>query len=213
MNIRQSIPLVASLFLLTPPIASAHDEAPGRGKLGKVTFASSCDPKVQPEFERAVAMLHSFWYSAGEAAFREVLVKDPSCAIATWGIAAIFMSNPLAGQGASAKGAEQAQAAIDQGRRSGAKTQRERDYIEAVAAYYEDWANRPERERQASRARAFESLAARYPADDEAQIFSALYIAGTQSQADQTYAAYLKAAAILEAQFVKYPDHRASRIT
>jgi len=207
MNTRLSIHLAAAFLLLAPAIASAHDDEPGRGKLGKVSFATSCDPRVQPDFERAVAMLHSFWYSAGEATFRDVLAKDPGCAIATWGIAAILMSNPLAGQGASPRGAEQAQAAIDEGRRIGAKTQRERDYIEAVAAYYEDYANRPERDRQASRARAFEALAARYPADDEAQIFSALYIAGTQSQADQTYAAYLKAAAILEAQFQKYPGH------
>ena len=68
-----------------------------------------------------VAMLHSFWYSAGEKAFRDVLAEDPGCAIATWGIASILMKNPLAGQGASPKGAEQAQAAIDQGRRIGAE--------------------------------------------------------------------------------------------
>src|SRR5207245_3471279 len=103
--------------------------------------------------------------------------------------------------------AEQAQAAIDEGRRIGAKTERERDYLEAVAAYYRDFATRPEKERQASRANAYEALAKRYPTDDEAQIFSALYIAGTQTQADQTYAAYLKAAAILEDEFKKYPDH------
>ena len=117
------------------------------------------------------------------------------------------MSNPLAGQGASPKAAATAQAAIEEGRRVTPKTQRERDYIEAVAAYYQDFSTRPERSRQESRAKAFEALAARYPDDDEAQIFSALYIAGTQSQADQTYAAYLKAAAVLEKQFVKYPDH------
>ena len=84
---------------------------------------------------------------------------------------------------------------------------RERDYLEAVAAYYEDWANRPERTRQGNRARAYKALAARYPADDEAQIFSALYIAGTQSLADQSYKTYLTAAAALEKQFAKYPDH------
>jgi tetratricopeptide (TPR) repeat protein len=204
---RLSITLTATLLSLVPALSSAHDETPGKGKLGKVSFPSSCDPAVQPALERSVAMLHSFWYSAAEASFRDVLAKDPGCAVATWGIAAILMSNPLAGQGASPKGAVDAQAAIDQGRRIGAKTQRERDYIEAVAAYYEDWANRPERERQANRAKAFEALAARYPSDDEAKIFSALYIAGTQSQADQTYSSYLKAAAILEEQFRKYPDH------
>jgi len=89
----------------------------------------------------------------------------------------------------------------------GAKTQRERDYLEAVAAYYEDFANRPERVRSAARAKAYEALAAKYPQDDETQIFYALYLAGTQLQSDQTYAASLKAAAILERQFAKYPDH------
>jgi tetratricopeptide (TPR) repeat protein len=198
---------LAFLFALAVPgLAQAHDDSQ-TGPLGKVSFPTSCDPKVQPAFERAVAMLHSFWYSAGEKAFRDVLKDDPQCAIATWGIASILMSNPLAGQGASPKGAEQAQAAIDEGRRIGAKTERERGYIEAVAAYYQDFATRPEKERQASRAKAYEALAQRYPADDEAQIFFALYTAGTQTQADQTYAAYLKAAAILEDEFKKYPDH------
>jgi len=176
-------------------------------KLGKVAFPNSCDAKVQVQFERGVAMLHSFWYSAAEKTFRDVLEQDPSCAIATWGIAAILMSNPLAGAGSSPQGAAQAQAAIEQGRKIGAKTQRERDYIEAVAAYYEDWPNRFEPDRQRSRAKAYEALAARYPDDDEAQIFYALYLAGTQSQAEQTYAAYLKAASILEKQFTKYPNH------
>jgi tetratricopeptide (TPR) repeat protein len=188
-------------------LAQAHEADSQSGPLGKVTFPSSCDPKVQPAFERAVAMLHSFWYSAGEQAFRDVLKADPQCAIATWGVASILMQNPLAGQGASPKGAEQAQAAIDEGRRIGAKTERERDYIEAVAAYYKDFATRSEKDRQVSRATAYEALARKYPTDDEAQIFFALYLAGTQTQADQTYAAYLRAAAILEEEFKKYPDH------
>jgi hypothetical protein len=166
--------------------------APGLGlgqpkeQLGKVDFQNSCSPAVQETFQRAVAMLHSFRYGEAEKTFREVLAQDASCAIATWGIAAILMDNPLAGIGPSKEWAERAQAAIDQGRKIGAKTQRERDYIEAVAAYYEDWASRPERTRRLNRARAFEALAARYPGDDEAQIFYALYVAGTQSLADQT---------------------------
>ncbi len=199
------IPLIFALAL--HGTAQAHDGDAQTGTLGKVSFPSSCDPKVQAAFERAVAMLHSFWYSAGETAFRDVLKADPQCAIATWGIASLLMSNPLAGQGASPQGAEAAQAAIAEGRRMGAKTQRERDYLEAVAAYYQDFATRPEKERQAARARAYEALAQRYADDDEAKIFSALYISGTQTQADQTYSAYLKAAAILEEQFKKYPDH------
>ena len=176
-------------------------------QLGTVDFPNSCTPAVQETFQRSVAMLHSFSYGPRERAFRDVLAQDPSCAIATWGIAAILMNNPLASIGPPKEWAERAQAAIDEGRRIGAKTARERDYIEAVAAYYEDWANRPERTRQQNRAKAFEALAARYPTDDEAQIFYALYLASTQSLSDQTYKAYLTAADILEKQFVKHPDH------
>lgn len=201
-------PLAAAVSLaLSSGFSAGHEVEEGKGQLGKVDFANSCDAKVQKELQRAVAMLHSFWFGAGEKAFRHVLEDDPSCGVATFGIAAILMDNPLAGQGASPKAAESAQAAIDQGRKVGAKTQRERDYIEAVATYYADFANKPERARQAARAQAFEALAAKYPNDDEAQIFAALYTAGTQSQADQSYAAYLKAAAVLEKQFAKYPDH------
>jgi tetratricopeptide (TPR) repeat protein len=188
-------------------VAAQSHQVEGQGQVGRVKFMNSCDPKVQPLLETGVAMLHSFWFSAGEKTFRDVLVQDPSCTIANWGIAAILMANPLAGQGASQKSAAAAQEAIDQGRRVSPKTQRERDYIEAVAAYYQDFSTRSERSRQESRAKAFEELAARFPDDDEARIFSALYIAGTQSQSDQTFAAYLKAAAILEKLFVKYPDH------
>ena len=197
------VALLLSFSLSTPGIGLSQS----KDQLGTVNFANSCSPAVQETFQRGVAMLHSFRYGEAEKTFREVLAQDPSCAIATWGIAAILMSNPLTGFGPSKEWAERAQAAIDQGRKVGAKTQRERDYIESVAVYYDDWANRPERVRQQNRARAFEALAARYPDDDEAQIFSALYIAGTQSQADQTYAAYRKAAAILEKEFAKYPDH------
>ncbi len=151
-------------------------------------------------------MLHSFWFGAGEQVFRNVLAKDPTCAIAYWGIASLLMLNPLSGVGPLPKDAEKAQAMIELARQIPTKPH-ELAYIEAVGAYYEDWANRKEPARQEVRSRAYEALAARYPDDDEAQIFSALYIAATQSQADQTYAAYARAAAILEKQFAKHPDH------
>ena len=100
----------AVLFALAGP-AAGHEVEEGTGQLGKVSFANSCDAKVQKELQRAVAMLHSFWFSAGEKAFRHVLEDDPACGVAAFGIAAILMTNPLAGQGASPKGAESAQAA------------------------------------------------------------------------------------------------------
>ncbi|HSA88268.1 MAG TPA: hypothetical protein VLF42_00025 [Burkholderiales bacterium] len=193
--------LLVSLLALSGAVL-----ADGAG-LGKVQFQNSCSAAVQDKLQRAVAMLHSFYYSAARRAFEELAQEDSGCAIAAWGFASILMNNPLAGQGASPKDAEAAQAAIEKGRKMGAKTERERDYLEAVAAYYEDFANRPERARQAARAKAYEALAAKYPGDDEAQIFYAVYLAGTQLQTDQTYAAYLKAAKILEEQFKKHPQH------
>ena len=140
------IVLLVSLMLSIPAFGQAHS----KDQLGRVDFQNSCSPAVQEGLQRAVAMLHSFRYAETEKAFREVLAQDPPCAIATWGIAAILMDNPLAAVGPSPQWAERAQRAIDEGRRIGAKTQRERDYIEAVAAYYEDWANRPEQARQQS---------------------------------------------------------------
>jgi tetratricopeptide (TPR) repeat protein len=195
--------LLVSLSLATASVSFAQRS----DKLGKVEFPNSCSPEVQEKLVRGVAMLHSFYYSATQKAFEEVAAQDNSCAIAAWGYASILMLNPLAGIGASPKGAQEAQAAIDKGRKMGAKTQRERDYLEAVAAYYEDFANKTERARQLARAKAYEALAAKYPDDDEAQVFYAVYLAATQLPSDQSYSAYLKAAGILEKQFVKHPDH------
>jgi tetratricopeptide (TPR) repeat protein len=201
MNMRNHILMV----LIALSVAATSVAVGQQGdKLGKVEFPNSCSPAVQEKLLRGIAMLHSFYYSATQRAFEEVAAEDNSCVITAWGYAAILMSNPLQGIGASAKGA---QAAIDKGRQMGGKTHRERDYLEAVAAYYADFSSRTERERQLARARAYAALAAKYPDDDEAQIFYALYLAGTQTASDQTYSAYLKAAAILEKQFAKHPDH------
>jgi len=209
MRIRLLPPLCACAALAAGGALAHDDESPAKlaGKLGTVNFANSCDPKVQPAFERAVAMLHSFVYNVAEKAFAEIFDEDPTCAIATWGYASILMSNPLAGIGPTADNAKKAQAMLARGRAAGAKTERERDYIEAVGAYYDGWETRPEKERQILRSKAYQAVAAKYPDDDEAQIFNALYLASTQSQADQTYAAYLQAAAVLEREFRKNPDH------
>src|ERR1700741_3799211 len=118
--------LVVALALGTADASQAQP----KDQLGTVDFQNSCSPGVQEAFQRSVAMLHSFRYAETEKAFREVLVQDPTCAIATWGIAAILMSNPLAGIGPSPQWAERAKAAIEEGRKIGAKTPRERDYIE-----------------------------------------------------------------------------------
>src|SRR5262249_3431152 len=197
--------LLVALLLCLPSIGQGQTQVPDQ--LGQVDFVNSCSAAVRGTFQRGIAMLHSFWLSESEKTFREVLAQDPACAIATWGTAAALMANPLAGHGPSPQEAQRAQAVIAEGYGIGAQTQRERDYLDAVAAYYQEWETRPEPARQQSRAQAFAALAARYPADDEAQIFYPLYPAATQSLADQTYAAFLQAAAMLERQFARHPNH------
>ena len=158
MNIRFTLTATAAL-LLSSGIAAAQQTHAGHGTVGAVTFANSCAPAVQDDLMRGVAMLHSFWYGEGETTFRAVLARDPSCAIANWGIASLLMSNPLACVGSKPPDAVKAQAAIALGRSIGAETRRERDYIEAVATYYQDFVTRPETAPQASRATADEALA------------------------------------------------------
>src|SRR3989442_4768449 len=121
--------LLLSVLLAAAGCAQNPGKAPDR--VGKVQFQNSCSPAVQEKLLSGIAMLHSFYYSAAEKAFEEVAAEDNRCAIAAWGFASILMSNPLAGQGASAKDAPRAQGAIDKGRQMGAKTERERDYLEA----------------------------------------------------------------------------------
>ena len=214
--IRKPAVLLLAALSTTAAIAHEDDAKAGTQQLGKVNFPNSCSPAVQPKLRRGVAMLHSFWYSAGEQAFREVLAEDPRCAIADVG-------HRLDPDDQSARRhrrrrrrrRQRAQAAIDKGREIG-REDAARARLHRGGRRLLRGLRQPPRARSAScsRAKAYEALAARYPDDDEAQIFYALYLAGTQSQADQTYAAYLKAAAILEEQFAKYPGpSRASRTT
>jgi hypothetical protein len=64
-------------------------------KLGKVSFSTSCDPKVQADFERGVAMLHSYWFQYARRTFEGVLQQDPNCAMAYWGVAMDLLGNTL----------------------------------------------------------------------------------------------------------------------
>ncbi len=205
------IAVAAIALLLRAEVSLAQQESrtdrdTSREQLGKVVFPTSCDSKVQPRFERAVALLHSFSWQEGEKAFREVLEDDPNCAIATWGIAAILIGNTF-GVGPTPEEAQKAKEAIARGRAIGPKTERERFYIEAVAEYYDQFNQRYHGARMKSLANAFEIVAKRFSDDDEAQIFYAIYLTATQQPTDKTFAAALKAAQILKAQFVKHPEH------
>ena len=101
-------------------------------------FPTSCSPAVQPQFERAIALLHSFWFSEGLKAFGEIAQADPGCAMAHWGTAMLTWGNPFTWPPAPAALAG-GLAAVEKAKAAQAKTQRERDYIGAVEAFYKDW--------------------------------------------------------------------------
>ncbi len=106
-------------------------------KLGKVAFPTSCDPNVQAEFDRGVAMLHSYWFLIARRKFEGILQQDPTCAMAYWGVAMDYLGNTLATTPTRAD-SQAAWEALEKARAAGAKTQRERDWIEALSAYFRD---------------------------------------------------------------------------
>src|SRR5947209_3591719 len=106
-------------------------------KLGKVAFPPSCDPNVQAELDRRVAMLHSYWFLKARRTFEGVLQQDPNCAMAYWGVAMDFLGNTLATTPTRAD-AQAAWDALEKAQAAGPKTQRERDWIEALRTYFRD---------------------------------------------------------------------------
>lgn len=151
--------VVGSGLMVLAGIAASGARGESAEKPGTVSFANTCTEAVQPKLQRAVALLHSFWWSEGDNAFREVLLQDPSCGIVGWGIAAIAIGNPY-GTGATPEGVKSALEAISQARTIGVKSARERGYIEAVAAYYDNFSERPHPTRLRAMADAFEALGA-----------------------------------------------------
>src|SRR5437867_174272 len=175
-------------------------------KLGKVAFPTSCDSKVQSQFERGVAMLHSYWFTEARKVFDAVIQQDPGCAIAYWGLAVNYLGNSLAGA-PPPKDAAAASEALDRARAIGAKTQRERDWIEAISVYYRDHDKAPLNARMAAYTKAMEQLSQRYPDDFEASAYYALTLQASAPKNDKTYANQLKSAEILERLFKQNPDH------
>jgi tetratricopeptide (TPR) repeat protein len=175
-------------------------------KLGKVTFPTSCAPSVQSQFERGVAMLHSYWFIQARKTFEAVLQQDPTCAIAYWGIAVDLLGNTLATT-PSLQNLQLAWEALEKARAIGAKTPRERDWIEALSAYYRDHEKVPVEARLLAYTRAMEQVTQRYPDDFEAWVFYALMLQASAPQADKTYTNQLKSAAILERLLQQQPEH------
>src|SRR5215207_2369208 len=202
-SIATALALAAATSVSFASRAIAQDETDQR--FGTVHFETSCNEAAQRRFDRGMRYQHSFWYQGSKEIFEDALKADPECAIAYWGIALSLLYNPHSPPPAPSLPA--GLAAIDKGKAVGAKTPRERDYLEALAVFYTDYDKVPHGARVQKYLKAMEALAQKYPNDDEAQIFYAITLNVAASANDKTYANQLKGAAILDPIFRRQPRH------
>src|SRR5215510_6755528 len=194
--------LAAGLWVAAPAV-SQQDSTDQR--FGTVHFPTSCNEVAQRRFDRGMRYQHSFWYSQSKEIFEEVLKADPRCAIAYWGIGQSLLANPF--NPTPPKNLSEGLAALKKAKEIGAGTPREADLIAALTVLYTDFDKLDQRARTTAYAKAMEGVAARYPNDDEVQIYFALALDVAASPSDKTYANQLKAAAILEQIFRRQPRH------
>jgi tetratricopeptide (TPR) repeat protein len=183
-----------------------HDHgAPDLGNIGRAHLETSCSDAAQKEIDRGVALIHSFWYVEAEKSFRRAAAADAGCGMAWWGVA---MSNlhtiwaPPTPDELKA-GKEAAEAA----KRIGAKTDREKAFIDAIATYYADSDKVDHRARLLAYEEAMAAVATGHPKDREAAIFHALALLGTAPATDKAYARQKQAAEILNRVLPEEPEH------
>ena len=197
------------LLVLVPGFASAdeghHHETASPEKLGTVHFWITTKPGVQRDFNRAVALLHSFEYEQAEKAFTRIVQAEPKLAMGYWGIA-MCNYHPIWGPTTSVE-LERGRVAAAKAAKLKAKTDRERNYIAAIGAYYKGAIQVDFPARKAAFENAMERFHQRYPDDMEGTVFYALAILGTAPTTDKTYAKQKKAADLLNSVLSKAPDH------
>jgi tetratricopeptide (TPR) repeat protein len=189
-----------SLSAQEPPHHHDVDE-----KLGTVSFATSCAPTVQSQFERGVALLHSFEYEVADAQFEEVAKKDPRCAMAYWGQAMTFYhelwNRPTKAD--LAQGAE----LLAKARSLKPPTNRERDYIQALSVFYSDTDKLDHNQRADVYAKAMQDVHERSPNDREAAVFYALSLLASGPDRDPNLTNAKAAVAILNQLYDEQRNH------
>jgi hypothetical protein len=194
-----------SVLLASQAMAQETHDHPAPEKLGQVSFPISCKAAVQPEFNRAVALLHSFAYSAARDAFQNVAERDPQCSMAHWGIAMTYYHQlwepPMPGDAAAL-----GQKEIERAQQIGAATDRERGFIQAAGVVFQNANTVPYAARALKYEQATAGLAARNK-DVEAQVFYALALLANASPTDKSHARQKQAAEILEPLYAANPDH------
>jgi tetratricopeptide (TPR) repeat protein len=197
--------------VLTPALAAQHEHGRSVEQLGHVVFPTSCNAPAQREFERGMALLHSFWWEQGQAAFQAVVAADSTCAMGYWGLALNAWGNPFVGGpgGNAGKGEplRRGTAFAERALALGAATPRERGFLAALGALYGGSDSIP----NARRLQAYSDTLARlyrdFPNDNEVAIYYALSLVETASKTDMTLARQKQAAAILNPLYARFPDH------
>ncbi len=164
---------------------------------GTVHFEISCSRAAQQQFDRAVAMLHSFVYPETESGFKIIVEREPSCAMAYWGIAMSQRPNPLTPP-FPLELLKQGWDAIQKARAAATQTPRERHWIDALGAFFRNYDTVDQKTRSTRYAAAMARLHERYRNDTEAAAFYALALLEAVDLTDKTYSGQLEAAAILE---------------
>jgi hypothetical protein len=198
---------VVTLLCLSPaPAQEMHThQHDATEKLGRVNFSVSCKPAARSQFNRATALLHSFWYAEAEKAYAGVAKTDPDCAMAYWGVA-MSLYHPVWAP-PSAEELQRGRAAVEKAKSLGRKTQRETDYLAAIEAFYKDSDKLAHPTRALAYEKAMEHMYLSYPKDHEAAIFYALSLLGVAVESDKTYENQKKAAAILNKILPLEPQH------
>jgi hypothetical protein len=175
-------------------------------KLGNVSFPISCGPSVQRQFDRGIALLHSFAYAAAENAFRSVAERDSRCAMAHWGVAMTYF-HPLWDPPLPPTAISIVQQEIERAQQIDGASERECGFIRAVGMLYQDAATVPYGTRLLNYEHAMRELAADNTNDVEAQVFYALALLANASPTDETHGKQKQAADLLEPLYRADPQH------
>jgi len=192
--------VILSFAFVAVPLAQEHH-------LGTVRMKNSCSTLVQDQFERGMALLHSFEFGPAIETFTATTKADSSCAMAYWGIAMARWTNPFAAMVRTPAQLQAGLEAITAGEKAGAWTVRENEYVAAAKNLFADYQTKDQPTRLAAYEKAMAALAAKYPDDIEATIFWALSLAAAAPPTDKTYANQLKAAALLEKLLPQNTNH------
>jgi tetratricopeptide (TPR) repeat protein len=210
--------LLAPLFLAAvgaAPLSAIQDHAdhhahgPADGELlGTVSFPTSCAPEVQSDFDRAMAMLHSFWFEEADAAFAEVAAADPECGMAHWGRAMTAWGNPMTRAAPPPQRVEFARQALDAARSASASmTERERAWLTAAEVLFDADIGSGHLDRMAAHEAALRDLMEAFPDDPEAAIFYGRIVVANAPPDDLTFSRQLHAAEVMEPLMADHPDH------